>query len=227
MKSSKKLSPYSNMTPFPIKEIKTNMPVSLSEAEHLLETNVATNSIQALNWNDFSYLPGVSFRIGHSGSNIFLKYYVSEKYIRALVTRTNGDVYKDSCVEFFISLDGENYYNFEFNCIGTIHLAWGPDRNNRRFIDTCIVEKTEIRSSLGNQPFSEKKGGFEWEMMIRIPLECLAFSRMKSLKGLKAKANFYKCGDETQEPHYVSWMPVKTNCPDFHRPEFFADILFE
>jgi len=210
-----------------IKEIKTKEPVTLSNAGHLLETQTVTNPIQILNWKHFGYLPKVNFRIGHIKNQIWLKYYVNEKHIRAIETNTNGDVYKDSCVEFFISLDGENYYNFEFSCIGTTHLAWGPGRHNRKFVDPDIIKKLEIKSSLGDQPFGVKTGNFSWEIMVRIPLECFAFSNLRTFKGLKAKANFFKCGDETPEPHFVTWNPVKTTSPDYHRPEFFGEILFE
>ncbi len=210
-----------------IKNLTTNKAALLKEAEHILETQTVNNQIDILNWKEFSYLPKVSFRIGHCGNEIWLKYYVAEKYVLAQETRTNGDVYKDSCVEFFISVDGVNYYNFEFSCIGTIHLAHGPGRGNRKPVDPGIIKKIEIESTLGKQPFAEKKGNFEWEMVIRIPVEILAFDNLKSFKGLKATANFYKCGDETSEPHFVTWNPVKTENPDYHRPEYFGKVLFE
>jgi len=130
-------------------------------------------------------------------------------------------------VEFFISPDGENYYNFEFNCIGTTHLAYGPGRGNRKIVEPAIVEKIKIESSLGSDPFDNKTGNFEWEMMIRIPVECFQYTKITSLNGLKATANFYKCGDGTPEPHFVTWNPVGTESPDYHRPEFFGKVLFE
>jgi hypothetical protein len=211
-----------------IKRIKNRKEVNLNEAAHLLENQVVTNSIDVLNWEKaFPYKPGLKFRIGHTGNEIWLKYYVKEKNILALETRTNGDVYKDSTVEFFIALDKTNYYNFEFNCIGTIHIGYGPGRGNRKPITPKIAEIIEIESSLGNQPFKEKTGAFEWEMMIRIPIECFEFDKIKSLNGLKASANFYKCGDETSDPHFVTWNPIKTENPDYHCPEFFGEIEFE
>ena len=152
---------------------------------------------------------------------------MEEKHIRAVETRTNGEVYKDSCVEFFISPDGENYYNFEFSCIGTIHLAFGSGRGNRKFVEPATVEKIEIKSTLGNKPFEAKSGHYEWEMMIRIPIESFAYSNLESFNELKAAANFYKCGDETAVPHFVTWNPVKTESPDYHRPEFFGKVSFE
>ncbi|MBN2864318.1 MAG: hypothetical protein JXN62_14210 [Bacteroidales bacterium] len=210
-----------------IKEIKIESPVNFDSAEQLLEQHTVSNPVQRLNWEEFNYLPEVNFRIGHSGNEIWLKYYVKEKHIRALETRSNGDVYKDSCVEFFLSFDGINYYNFEFNCIGTIHLGWGPGRHNRKFVDPSIINKIKVRSSLGNNVLEERSGKFKWEIMLQIPLECLAFTSLYTLKGLEAKGNFYKCGDETPEPHFVTWNPVKTEKPDYHRPEYFGDIYFE
>ncbi len=44
--------------------------------------------------------------------------------------------------------------------------------------------------------------------------------------GHRAAANFYKCGDETAVPHYGAWSPIDTPQPDFHRPEFFGEVVF-
>ncbi len=211
-----------------IKKIKPAKSVLLNEASHLLETQTETNSIDTVNWpGAFEYKPNVNFRIGHTGKEIWLKYYVTEQNIRALETRINGDVYKDSCVEFFLSTDGKNYYNFEFNCIGTIHIGYGEGRHNRTPVPIEIAEKIQAESSLGNKPFNEKTGNFKWEMMISIPVECMIFSNIKALDRLNATANFYKCGDETSKPHYLTWNPVKTGKPDYHQPGFFGNVRFE
>ena len=92
-----------------IKKIKLDKTVTLAEADHLLETKVVNTPIEIINWKAFPYKPDLRFRIGHIGNEIWLKYYVKEKNILAQETRTNGDVYKDSTVEFFISVDGKNY----------------------------------------------------------------------------------------------------------------------
>lgn len=210
-----------------IKQLMPQGRVSISEAAQLLERKTTTNYIHEINWKSHPYRPLVKFRIGHVSNQIWLKFYVQEKHILAQETSTNGDVYKDSCDEFFISFDKTNYYNFEFNCIGTRHVGYGPGLGNRTPVPVNLVEKIQVESSLGTQPFAEKTGNFEWEMMIRIPLESLAFSNIQSLNGLIATANFYKCGDETREPHFVTWNPVGTVSPDYHRPEFFGKVEFE
>ncbi|WP_340113030.1 carbohydrate-binding family 9-like protein [Maribellus mangrovi] len=201
--------------------------IKLEQVSKLIEEKGALQSIEVINWPDYPYKPELKFRIAHTGTEIWLKFYVREKYIRALETRTNGDVYKDSTVEFFIALNNDRYYNFEFSCIGTIHAGYGTGRGKRLLVNPKIAEKIEVTSSLGEQPFEEKQGDFKWEMMIKIPIDCFAFDKLSSLKELQAKGNFYKCGDETSEPHFVSWNPINTKTPDYHRPEFFGEIEFE
>ncbi len=215
------------MSELKIKQLVLPINFEQSDAEKMLESQTEKTNIVRINWPEFSYKPEVAFRIGHTENEIWLKFYVTEKCIRAVETRTNGDVYKDSCVEFFISFDHRNYYNFEFNCIGTRHLAYGPGRGNRARINPEIVEKIDVKSTLGDEPFDNKTGSFTWEMLLRIPVEVFIFDTINNLKGLHATGNFYKCGDMTAEPHFVTWNPVKTEKPDYHRPEFFGNLQFE
>ena len=210
-----------------IKEIDYKGQIDIEKAEELLENNTEVQMIETLNWREYSYKPDVKFRIAYMQDRILLKYYVSEESILAKETKVNGDVYKDSCVEFFISPDQNDvYYNFEFNCIGTPHVGYGQVGTKRNMIDPEILKLISIKSSLGDQPFEERTGGHQWEMMIMIPKECLAFDKDIVLKGFKAKANFYKCGDDTSRPHFITWNPVGTEIPDYHRPEYFGEILF-
>ncbi|WP_321375667.1 carbohydrate-binding family 9-like protein [uncultured Draconibacterium sp.] len=212
-----------------IKKIDISSPVSVQEAAQLLTNETDLENVDILNWEKaYPYKPGVQFRIAHTGNEIWLKFYVQEKNILAQETEINGDVYKDSTVEFFISVDeGKNYYNFEFNCIGTPHVGYGPGRGNRTPILPEVINQIDIESTLGNEPFEEKSGNFSWEMMICIPVQCFAFDKIENLGGLKATANFYKCGDATSDPHFVTWNAVDTENPDYHRPEFFGQINFE
>ncbi len=198
------------------------------DPEKLLEEQCNLVSLNYINWNNFPYKPEVKFRIAHTGDCIFLKFYVHEKNIRAKEINFNGNVYKDSCVEFFISpADDDNYYNFEFNCIGIPHVGYGNGRHNRRLLPVEILQSVKIHSSLGTKPFDGKQGDFKWEMFIQIPVGCFIYDKIENLEGIEAKGNFYKCGDELAEPHFVTWNPIKTENPDYHRPEFFGKIKFE
>jgi hypothetical protein len=199
----------------------------LTQAFAALEKTADLSAIDQLNWPSFSYKPTLYFRIAHNGESIYLKFYVKEKAVRAVETRINGEVYKDSCVEFFVSFDGIHYYNLEFNCIGTPHIAYGESRFNRQYLPAEAIDAIQIHSTLGSEPFDTKTGDFEWELTAVIPAASFVYTQELNLKGYTATANFYKCGDELPEPHYVTWAPVETPNPDYHRPEFFREIRFE
>ena len=212
-----------------VKEIESTRETNIKQVSYFLEEFTELHKVDIINWNKFPYQPDVRFRIAHGNNQIWLKFYVQEKELLAKNTKTNSATHRDSCVEFFLDIlqDG-NYYNFEFNCIGTTHLAYGPDRMNRKFIDPKVInEKVQTESSLGDEPFDLKTGRFSWEMTAIIPMDVLTHTNNIQLKGIKANANFYKCGDNTSTPHYLSWNPVGTEAPDFHQPIFFGKLVFE
>lgn len=210
-----------------IKRITNDEPHSIAEVGSALESEAQETPVACLNWPQHSYCPKVSFRIGHIQTELWLKFYVEEERIRALETRVHGEVYKDSAIEFFLSFDKKNYYNFECNCIGTPHLAYGPSRENRTFIPLPLMGQLTTLPSLDKQPFAEKSGGFKWTLTARIPVTCFTFHTLTSLSGVQATANFYKVGSGLTVPHYVTWSPVRTPKPSYHCPEFFGDIRFE
>ena len=173
-------------------------------------------------WKEYAYRPGVSFSIGYTSQAIFLKFFVTEMSLRAQVTETNGNVWEDSCVEFFISFDDQGYYNIECNCIGTIHAAFGKSRRGRTLLEKKIIE------TIGNQVIirnhNDKK---EWQLALALPLSVFVHHRIGTLQGMTCRANFYKCGDLLPEPHFVSWTHIETAEPDFHVPQFFGTLQFE
>ena len=212
-----------------VMEIEHYGKAGLDEVSALLEEHTELNPVSVVNWDFFPYAPEVKFRMAYSHNDIWLKYYVTEENILARHIDTNSAVSQDSCVEFFFDPVGDgNYYNFEFNCIGTVHLAYGPDRHNRGYVDPGLIQKyIKTASTLGDLPFQEKKGGHTWEITIVIASEVLTHNKGISLKGLDAHSNFYKCGDGTSRKHYLTWNPIKTEKPDYHRPEYFGDLVFE
>jgi hypothetical protein len=208
-------------------KIEATETVTLRNASLLLDNLTENNKIDCINWKEFPYKPKVEFRIGHTEDLILLKFDVTENAIGAKETGINGKVYLDSCVEFFISIDGNSYYNFEFSCIGTPHIGWGKGRENRLLLPEEAVRQVQVRSTLGSHPIPVQKGSFSWELCVLIPATCFIHDQGISYDGLSGTANFYKCGDDLPDPHFLSWNPVGTTRPDFHRPEFFGKIDFE
>ena len=89
--------------------------------------------------------PQVSFKIAYCHDAIFLKFAVKEKSFKATYSNINDPVYKDSCVEFFISLDDSNnyYYNLEFNANGTAYAAYGS-RDKRHLLDESLIKEIKF-----------------------------------------------------------------------------------
>lgn len=190
--------------------------------------NITYQPIRVVNWEAYPYQPNVSFRIAHTDEAILLHYKVAEDSVRARYGEDNGSVWTDSCVEFFSIPAGNGiYYNLECNCIGTVLLAAGPERNNREAASLDITKQIKRWASLGREPFEEKIGACTWEVALVVPYSIFFKHTIKNLDGMGINANFYKCGDELQKPHFLSWNPILIENPDFHRPDFFGVLEFE
>ncbi len=201
--------------------------ISLEKVSSALDKLDTIHFIDSLSWKEYPYKPEVKFVAAYNEGNLFLKYYVKEKYIRAVNTATNGNVWEDSCVEFFVAPgEDKEYFNFEVNCIGTCLVQKGEKRENRNYLDQEVINSIKRISSLGEEPFDEKTGSFEWNLTMMIPLVTICKIKNNNLKGLKMKGNFYKCGDKLSEIHFLSWNPIGTPQPDFHESEYFGEIEF-
>ena len=201
---------------------------SIEYAGEILENFGKHAAIDQLNWAAaFPYQPITSFHIGYADDGIYIKYDVHGSMLRAIYTNDQDPVYEDSCVEFFCKRpDSEYYMNFEFNCIGTCLAAKRKKRKEdvQRF-SPDEMKLIERHSSLGRRAFLEMKGKFAWNLVVKIPFSLLGFAKGEMPDMLLG--NFYKCADGTESPHYLSWAPIHTEKPDFHRPEFFGELLFD
>lgn len=194
-----------------------------AESMELALNSAERHQIDHLLWSNSGYFPKVEFSIGYTADAVILKYFVKEKYAIARHTQVNDLVYQDSCVEFFLAFNSDNYYNLEFNCIGTPYAAYGKDKRNRTELPVDIVKEMTVLHRVDE---AESDGFTRWEMTLRIPFNVFVHDDITSLKGRKCQANFYKCGDETPEPHFLSWNNILNSEPDFHLPQFFGNINF-
>ena len=140
----------------------------------------------------------------------------------------NGPVWEDACVEFFSVPAGDGvYYNMECNCAGTLLIGAGAGRGNRQHAPQEVLDKVQRWASLGREAFDERVGECAWEMALVIPYSAFFLHDITSLDGKTLRANFYKCGDKLQTPHFLSWNPIGLEKPNFHCPEFFGTLHFE
>jgi len=196
-------------------------------AEELLANMapLAATELKEVPWKDFPYRPAVHFKIAHTATGILLLYEVQEKHVKAVYRNTNDPVYKDSCVEFFLSFDGSNYYNLEFSCIGTGLIGYGPaQKSQRKRLPRETIEQVKTYSSIAAEP--SENGDTEWRLLLHIPLAVFEAHPIGSLAGVRCTGNFYKCGDDLPEPHYVAWNPIDNPTPNFHLPQYFGELVF-
>ena len=167
------------------------------------------HSLDYRNWVEAGDVK-VRFSIGHDGSNIYLSYEVEEPQVRAVNTGFNSRVWEDSCVEFFFSPEG-----------------YGKEHNEREWLPESALSEINTAPSLGWKVIESRDELTTWILSVRIPVTVLCYSSIQNLSGMKATANFYKCGDLLKEPHFLSWKPVHNDQPDFHLPAYFGELVFE
>lgn len=200
---------------------------AMAEVSARLDELGAGHAIDTLNWESFGCKPEVRFNIAYGDKEIYLKYYVRESNTKAEKDQPNQMVCEDSCVEFFVSPSDDGiYYNFEFNPIGTVLLGAGHGRADSKRADPSYTERIRRITTMGDKPFGEIKGDIRWSLTLAIPIDIFFHHNVTALKGRIFRANFYKCGDKLSTPHFVTWNPVKTEKPDYHRPEFFGTLKF-
>lgn len=145
-----------------------------------------------------------------------------EKEIRATFYGRPHHVSDDSCLEFFFCPEygDERYFNIEFNPNGALYLGYGRNiASNVRL----LVQSEEVL--FHPEPYKFEGG---WGITYRFPMEFirLFYQGFRMEKGVKIRANCYKCGNKTNAPHYFAWNPTASVNPDFHRPSDFGKMVF-
>lgn len=196
--------------------------------KELIETKGVEAPIESVNWRDtYPDAPESKALLAHTRDAIYILFKSCEPTVRAVVDRDLGPVSSDSCFEFFIEPDKETrrYWNFEFNAVGRLNASYRVVRPEPTRFDDTMLSTVKRVSSLGDIPFDEQKVDEPWTLTVRIPFVLLGVE----YKGtpIEMRGNIYKCASDKTIPHYLSWSPIHTETPDFHRPEFFGTIVFE
>lgn len=199
-----------------------------------IKTLSAVNSISDIQWQNITTLEIAKYPWYKSGlkqktavklcscaNALYLQFIVQDSSPVAKQSQLNHmKICEDSCVEFFFSPSGvlgSDYINFEVNCIGAMHLAYGPTRNEREFISPELANEVlchSIKTTNG------------WVMEITLPYFVIEQIIGSNINRTLWHANFYRCGGEVS-PQYATWSAIDAENPDFHRPEFFAPLYFK
>ena len=170
-------------------------------------------------WDNGGARPVTYAEIGYDEDGYKVRFVSEEKEQRAEVTEYNGPVHEDSCMELFAAFSegDQRYINIEVNPKGVAHCEVGSGRGDRLQIDPADI------MSLG---ISANQGDDAWEVSYYISAEFIKkfLPTYKHGEGTVIRANFYKCGDKTGHEHYGCFNNIPWPHPDFHRPEFFAEL---
>ena len=153
-------------------------------------------------------------------SGIYAYLQADEENIRAEENGVLGQVYQDSCLEFFIRpTQALPYFNFEWNPNGKVYLGFGTNISN--LIRLAVPDEQKM---FRPQPFRTEKG---WGITFFIPFTFIQhfLPHFQAEEGLHFYGNCYKCGDLTIQPHYYSWNPIDPDDFTFHCPEYFGELI--
>ncbi len=177
--------------------------------------------------------PDTHARVAYDDEAVYVIFHVDDQYVRCVVDEYQGPVYTDSCVEFFF-VPGDDiskgYFNLEVNCGGTALFAFQKARGVERVsIPKSTFEEIDLAHSMPRIVEPEITDPVTWTIEFRIPINILTeFTDVTPpAPGVEWRANFYKIGDRTSHPHWLTWSHVDLPDPDFHRPEFFGILKFE
>ncbi len=159
---------------------------------------------------------------------------VNDQHVRSVHTGFQSEVFKDSCVEFFVQPKATGgYFNFEFNCGGALLASYITDPTRiagkvREFIALTPEDDLQIKRyhNLPRIVEPEITGPIVWFLGFSIPFAILGkyAGTLDAVSGQVWRANFYKCGNDTSLPHWGSWSPLREL--NFHLPENFGEIHF-
>jgi len=176
-------------------------------------------------WDKNGYRPDVRYVLGLKETGFTMHIIVHETNPRRVMTQRNQPVCLDSCVEWFVNFMPENndrYFNFEINALGTVNASFRKERHDQK-----VRYLTEEDAALLNiQPVIHEK---YWEIRYDVPFELIKkyIPNYKFEEGMTIRANFYKCGGNTEFIHHGVWNPIPVEIPDFHMPEYFGEIVLE
>jgi hypothetical protein len=184
--------------------------------------------INQVNWsNDFPKLLPVTVHIAHDNQKLYLYYQVQGEELRTVNTKDFMSVWEDSCVEFFMQRKGEKEYrNFEFNPHGILLASKRESRESAENLSDELMSSIDRFTTI-QHVYKDGVQLSNWTLYAEIPKEALGFTVRENLSQQAISANFYKCGDKTNEPHFISWNPIDTPGPNFHVPQFFGSFILE
>lgn len=150
---------------------------------------------------------------------IYVRMFAKETEIRRELTGVLDSVCDDSCLEFFLQpTEVTTYLNVEMNPNCAVFFGFG----------TCLEDIIRMIPEDWDpfQPQAEV-GEDHWSITYTMPISMIQrfYPTFQPKTGLRMKGNFYKCGDSTSNPHFMSWNKVECKEPAFHVSQYFGELI--
>lgn len=174
-------------------------------------------------WDINGYKPYAEYRLSMDDEGFVMDITVWEKEPKRKETEHQGAVHKDSCVEWFVNFAPkicDRYFNFEVNANGVMRVAFRKDRYDGSLLPVEDIALMDIQTKIKEEV---------WEVHYHVPFMLIQkyIPEYCYEEGMTIRTNFYKCGDETEFPHFGIWTVYDLEEPDFHRPELFGVVELE
>lgn len=178
--------------------------------------DVSSAEISVTRFSPDAKNPRTTVKGVYSDIGLTLLFESDEKNVLARYRGVNERPWTDSCVEIFFNPCPERsdkYFNFELSAGGGLLIGYRKGRDDKiqcEFSLDMFDIETEINSD-------------GWKACFTIPFS-FVLSYAEEFSPVFS-GNFQKCGDETENPHFVVWNEIEVENPDFHRPEFFGRFI--
>ena len=178
--------------------------------------------------------PDVRVKLLYDDHAIYGMFQVDDRYVRAVCRHDQEQVCNDSCVELFLRPAGSTgYHSFEMNCCGILlsYFIRNAQRCPGGFADYSILPQTDLdlvkRYPSITAPVDEEiTDPIRWTLGFEIPMEFFTrYGNAAPVSGSVWHGMFYKCGDSTSHPHWLSCVGYPTL--NFHQPDYFGELIFE
>ncbi|MGI6460699.1 MAG: carbohydrate-binding family 9-like protein [Candidatus Hydrogenedentales bacterium] len=179
--------------------------------------------------------PVTHAKLLYDAEALYVIFRVEDRYVRATREDLHSSVCNDACVEFFFEPKaGAGYFNFEMNCLGTLHASYveDPARTPEGLAKATRLLRRQaammqVYHSIPGVVFPESTVPVRWVVEYSVPLALLEefTGPLGDPAGRTWRGNFYKCAEDNSHPHWASWAPIG-ELLNFHVPEYFAPLHF-
>ncbi|MBT3274078.1 MAG: carbohydrate-binding family 9-like protein, partial [Spirochaetales bacterium] len=123
------------------------------------------------------HFPRTMAKIAYDDEALYVIFKVDDRYVRAVADSHQGNVCRDSCVEFFFTPGTDTaagYFNLEMNCGGTMlfHFQVEP-RKDRAVISESDIRQIEVAHTMPRIVEPEMNEPVTWQVEYRIPINIL------------------------------------------------------